>query len=1074
MKQKLLFFFFLLPSLIFSQSFDTEFGKNRVQYNDDFKYWNRYETNNFITYWYGKSKMVARIVMPLAEMDHTEIQTLIEHKINDKIEILVYSDLADQKQSNIGSEQSFSSVTGQTKIVGNKLFVYFDGNHQNLRRQIREGIANVYINSIMFGSGLQEIVQNAVLLDLPAWYKNGLVSFAGSQWDELIEDELRELLDRDKKYYNFESLAAEHPRVAGHAMWYYISQNYGKSSISNILYLSKISRSLENSISYTLNITREQLELEWSSFYTQKYKREEGKFSKRSGKLAETKNKSFAPISTFKYNASGNLIAYAYNELGKVRVEVLDLKTKQSKTFFKKGFKNSIQETDYNYPLISWHPQTDELSIIYENRDRIYLRKIDINKNDYIEQVLPEEFQRVYSVETKDDINYLFSANIDGYSDLFDYDAKYRTFFRITNDFYDDLDATLGTYEGANGIFFASNRKSPHIFPESFDTILPISDFDLYFYNLDKNDGSLTQLTDTDIDNERYPIATSTKVYYLSNKSGVINQYEIDKTTKLKSAISNENRNIIRHAINQDASHVSVMLYDYNSYQLYFKKGDDILAITPYITEYRKALNNFVDPVFVPLLEEEEKEKKIPEGWFFQSKWEDPENIEVIDEEDIEQANFNIPINNIESQYPDFEFPQYISSQTIAAGLKFRLDNFTTKADNEVLFEGLESFSGDRAELGQRPLGILLKATIKDLFEDHVIEGGVRIPTSFDGSEYFVTYEQKKSLIDKKYILYRKGQQLDAQNSNSFINSSKKQSLLGMYQLKYPFDIYTSIRATAMLRFDKFYSHSTDAPSFESGITHEKRAGIKLEYIFDNTLDYSYNILHGTRYKFYIEAMNQFNLELIDGFNFDFNQGFTGNIGLDARHYIPLLKKSVIALRTTGAISFGNKPMLYHLGGVNNWLLPKYDDAIAVADRDFSFKTYVPHLRGFDYNIRNGTSYVLANAEIRVPLFQYFLKPNRGASFFRNFQFIFFADAGTAWYGSSPFSDQNPINTAVVEAPPTLLLEIQYYRDPLVIGYGGGIRTTILGYYLKLDYARGIETRNIQDGKFYLSMGLDF
>ena len=181
------------------------------------------------------------------------------------------------------------------------------------------------------------------------------------------------------------------------------------------------------------------------------------------------------------------MLAYAHNHLGKVKIELLDLKTKESKTIFNKGFKNSLQETDYNYPLISWHPEKNEISIVYENRDRIYLRKIDVEKDKYIEQVLPEDFHRVYSMETIDDNHLLFSANTDGFSDLYDYNAKYRTFFRITNDFYDDLDAVIVNYNGANGILFSSNRTEAHIFPEAFDTILPISDFDLFFYDLDKN-----------------------------------------------------------------------------------------------------------------------------------------------------------------------------------------------------------------------------------------------------------------------------------------------------------------------------------------------------------------------------------------------------------------------------------------------------------------------------------------------------------------------------------------------------------------------------------------------------------
>ncbi len=1073
MKYFLPLFFIFFSANTYAQSFDTEFGKNRVQYNDDFKYWNRYETDNFITYWYGKSKMIARTVMPLAEMDHADIQSLIEHRVNDKLQILVYSDIADLKQSNIGSESSFTSKTGQTKIAGNKMFVYFDGDHQHLRKQIREGIASVYINAMMFGTGIQEIVQNAVLLDLPDWFKVGLVSFAGSHWDELIEDELRELVAREEDYLEFDNLVEDHPRVAGHSMWYYISQNYGKSSISNILYLNRISRSFENSLNYTLNTTPEKLYEEWQSFYRRKYELEDGLWDKREDQLVVTKNKKYVPISTFSYDKTGTNIAYAYNNLGKIRIDVLNLERRKSKTVFKYGSKNNLQETDFNYPLISWHENGD-LSIIYEHRDRIYLKKILFDKDEEIEQVLPEDFHRVYSMDAMDDRFYIFTANTDGFSDIYKYDAKYRNFERITTDYFDDLDASLGEINDKKGIVFSSNRKQNHIFPESFDTILPIDDFDIFFYDLETNDGSLMKLTNTPLDNERYPKVRNNEVYFLSNGSGIINQYKLNVENNNVIALTNESRNLIRHDVDGDAEESVRLLYDHNAYQLY--RGKNLEPREVPVTDYRKAMVSFdknKEEALVIVKEEQEVEE-VPKGMFFMSEFEDPSEIEPIEEEDLYQNFEKENVKIFKRDNEDFVFPKYVHSRTIAAGLKFRLDNFVTKADNEVLFEGLETFSGDRTELGQAALGILLKATIKDLFEDYVIEGGVRLPTSFDGSEYFVTFENKKKLLDRKFILYRKSQSLDPLENDFSFTNSKKQSLLGMYQVKYPFDVYTSLRATAMLRFDKFFYKSTDQATFESPFVHEKRIGLKVEYIFDNTLEKNYNTLHGTRYKFYVEVLNQFNFELADGINIDLNQGFTGAIGVDARHYIPVLGKSVLALRGTAAGSFGSKPMLYMLGGVNNWLIPQFDNSIPVAEREFSLKTYVPHLRGFDYNIRNGTSYALANVELRVPIFRYFLKRGRGVSFFRNMQVVFFGDAGTAWYGNGPFSDENPINTTNISAPPTLELEIQYYRDPLVIGYGAGIHTTLLGYFIKLDYARGIETRKVGDGKFYLSMGLDF
>ena len=131
-----------LPLAVLAQGTQVEFGKNRVQYHRDFEDWLQYESDNFYIYWYGKSRNIGHTVAQLAEYDFSEIQGLLEHRINEKVQIIVYTDVTDFKQSNIGSEEAFTSVAGQTKIVGNTIFVYYDGDHAQLRRQIREGIAS--------------------------------------------------------------------------------------------------------------------------------------------------------------------------------------------------------------------------------------------------------------------------------------------------------------------------------------------------------------------------------------------------------------------------------------------------------------------------------------------------------------------------------------------------------------------------------------------------------------------------------------------------------------------------------------------------------------------------------------------------------------------------------------------------------------------------------------------------------------------------------------------------------------------------------------------------------------------
>src|SRR5210317_1052207 len=112
----------LLATQLNAQSIRTEFGKNRVQFHNGFEDWSQYQSDNFTTYWYGKGRNIGQAVVQMAEMDFQEIQNLLEHRMNRPIEIIVYTDLTDLKQSNIGSEDVFESQTGQAKILGNKMF----------------------------------------------------------------------------------------------------------------------------------------------------------------------------------------------------------------------------------------------------------------------------------------------------------------------------------------------------------------------------------------------------------------------------------------------------------------------------------------------------------------------------------------------------------------------------------------------------------------------------------------------------------------------------------------------------------------------------------------------------------------------------------------------------------------------------------------------------------------------------------------------------------------------------------------------------------------------------------------
>ena len=138
------------------------------------------------------------------------------------------------------------------------------------------------------------------------------------------------------------------------------------------------------------------------------------------------------------------------------------------------------------------------------------------------------------------------------------------------------------------------------------------------------------------------------------------------------------------------------------------------------------------------------------------------------------------------------------------------------------------------------------------------------------------------------------------------------------------------------------------------------------------------------------------------------------------------------------------------------------------------YQQFVTNLRGFDLSKRTGKSYVLFNSELRFPIVQYFSNRPIYSGFFRNLQFVGFVDAGTAYSGGNPFSESNSNNTVPFKNNTFFSGTVINFRNPLLVGYGVGVRTTMLGFYTKFDLAWGEENYIRTGPKPYLTLGHDF
>ena len=1076
---------------VYAQVSQVEFGKNRVQYHQDFEQWLSYESQNFVTYWYGMSSNVGKKSAQLAESIYDEIISTIEYRINDKIELIVYADVTDVKMTNIGSEEILMGRAGRTTIERNKVFVYFDGDHRNLQRQIREGVAGVFINYMLYGTEIQEIVQNMTALGLPEWFNEGLVAFVGDYWAIGPDNDLRDALS-SKNFKDFNRFAREHPRTAGHAFWLYIALNFGKSEIGNLLYYIRINRNLENAFLFILGIPYEEL-LERTWFFMKDLSVQEPALLDAFETLQPLpiKNKKGIPYTDVKINPTAPYIAYTWNNQGKVRTYLYDLRDGKKKKLMQIGYRNTLQETDYNYPILSWHPDGKSLAIIYEKRAKVYLMIYDLQTQKSTRQLIPNRYQRIYSMDWWTDNTLVFSASEANFTDLYLYRIRTRSSTQLTDDIFDDHNVTVGYMGDTKGIFFSSNRTTLQTQKVDADTIVPLSEMNIYFLNPESKSDSVTRVTNTSgVDHTHLNYLSNGDIHFLSDEFGIINRASITPGENEITYLTDYPRNIVNFDVNYSKQMTAEIIQYRGVPSIYIRDLSDQKAVNPKPTTffelYRGTVSRRVKPksrgrltsskpsITAPVQRDTIKESN--PDYFFQSPFGDmkiqkPEKSEK--EDSVADALTPKPKKE-EDKQPDPKFEKVNVMRISPYRLKFRLDYVNTTMDNNPLFEGLEAYAGTGEVVFNNPFGLLFKANVKDLMEDYQIEGGIRIPTTFNGAEYFLFFDDRKKRLNKRYAIYRRANYNTEGFLGNVILRNRQEILLGQYQLRYPIDVFTSVRAIATLRQDRFNRLATEPISLMEPPVVEQRAGLRLEYVFDNTMPIDLNILSGTRYKVFGEVVKRFDIQFLDDFNFNLGEGLMTIIGFDARHYIQLLRHSVFAVRAAGATSFGSEKILYLLGGSDNTIVPNFNDNIPLPPGDeFALQTLAPSVRGFDPGIRNGSSFALVNAELRIPIFKYLYNRPIRSNFIRHFQVVGFADAGTAWQGRSPFDVNNPINTLEIENN-SIFVRVNYFRDPIVMGYGVGIRTMIFGYFARVDYAWGFETKTLLRPRFHFSLGVDF
>ncbi len=1067
------------------------FGKNRVQYNDFYWYFFRYE--RFDIYFNQQGKNLANYTADYLLEEINQIESFFDYELENRLIFIIYNKLTDFRQSNIGliTGREEYNTGGVTKITRNKVFVYFDGDHKKFEQQISGAITEVLINEMLYGNQLRENVTNSSLIELPDWYLEGLISYVSNNWDIHIEDKVKDGI-LSGRYDKFNRLTGEDAVYAGHSFWRFIAKNYGESVIPNIIYLTRINKNSNSGFLYVLGFTIKELSDEWKSYYLNIFdKSKADREFPQTGKILKKTDKKKV-YTQIRISPDGNYIAYVTNEFGQYKIWLYDTRENKKKKLFKHEHKLD-QIPDYTYPVLNWHPTGRILTFFTEEEGGLKLyfyipetKELTSRNMIFFEKILDFDY-------SDDGLKMAISGINRGQSDIYIHTLASGTNESVTRDIYDDMNPRF--IENSSAVLFSTNRPDDTTGYNQPGKPLYNKNlvYNLYIYDLKDPSAGIKKISDYEFSNDLRPFEVeSNKYMYLSDNNGLYNRHIarydstidfIDTTIHYRYfttsyPVTNYSRNILDYDVSTETEQYADILFKDGRYHLF--SGEYNKEPGSYSGEYVNTpfRNDKLEKLAeIDSLNKTRKETvaitDVKDNQIITTKEDtlmlDRANIDINNyvfeteklnyyNEKFSSDNLNLVLDTVQFQRPT---PRIYETA-------FYTNFLATQIDFSFLGTSYQPFTGG-AVYYNPGFNMMLKLGTNDLFEDYKITGGVRFSADFDSNEYLFSFENLKRRLNKQFVFHRQVFKSIATVDDDEFLVIKSFSHNGMIILRWPFSQVAAFEGTLAGRQDKFVFLSTDINSLNEEDINHYWANVKLAYIFDNTRHLGMNIYQGTRFKIFAEAYQQLNLEKYDLYT----------AGADFRHYFRLHRTLIWANRFATGASFGRSRLIYYLGSVDNWTnistrVETFDKSIPVDySKNYVFQTLATNMRGFTQNIRNGDKFAVFNTELRWPVIRYFANHPISSNFWNNLQLIGFFDIGTAWCGTHPWSGENAYDSEIIENGP-ITVTIDTNRDPIVAGYGFGVRSMLLGYFVRLDWAWGIENEAILPRIFYFSLSLDF
>ena len=1083
--------FLLVQTIAQAQRANEVFGKNRIQYRS-FD-WYYLSGENFDVYYYDGRRAVATEALNYLESEFDRITDLIGYAPYFKTRIFLYNSLADQRQSNVGLNRSEYNVNGEIEFIKPYIEVSHLGTAQEFKQELLFKVSSLMVNEMMYGGNLKEMFQSALLMNLTEWFVSGAAQYVARGWTAEMDDYIREIV-RTKRINKVSKFTGREAALVGQSFWNFVAEKYGRSSISNILNYTRITRNEERSILITLGVNYKQVMKEWQQYYAQMQQQVGQSYISPADSLREKlRHNRTTEFTTLKVSPDGRYIAYAENDRGRYIVKVRSIASGKETTILSQGSKVINQEVDYRLPIIGWS-DANTLGVIAVKQGNYTFWLYDLSTKTKLPREL-DKFNNVRSISFSANGRLaVLSADYEGKNDLYLISSRRDKIRRLTNDIYDDLDPSFIPH--TNKIVFSSNRTTDSLSAKNRPALGELTDnYNLFIFDLDTAKATVQRITNT-LSKDYSPVALNSNIiYYLSDQRGIINLFKFDRATSIYTQVTNFATSIKEYDFNPESRTFAMITNRRMKDEIYLSRDF-----------------NLNRQVFTPPT----RRKELQQARVIRDKRKQEENknmsIRDLINARLKNAQESDTVKSEPADTANVKKPEKIISDTVAINVDtlkakpevVNTDNYVFEDDAVKQTQPSESFlnrymkardksrtqgpfpyqsrfSADNLVTSavidpMRGFGIAIERQMNDMLENYRLIAGLMTSVDLRNGDFWAEGQYLPHFIDFSVRFDRHGIRWEPfSNSTTFKYSLNK--------IEVGASLPINDRARFSVKPFGAFARSADLGA-PNGVPitpptavpmNNFYAGVKTELVYDNSINMGMNIIEGTRGKLTFTHYQGLN---------DANNSF-GQVAIDVRHYQKIYKEITFAIRGFAGSFFGRSPKEYLLGGMDNWAFNETQYGghtvtgeqnplgVTTMNQDILFVEYVTNLRGFDYATLFGNNALLLNAEFRLPLIRALSDGPISSNFFKNLQLIAFYDIGTSWSGKPPFTDGTSVSVEQYKSGP-FQIDVKNYLNPWLYSYGVGMRSVMLGYYMKVDVAWPVENYEVGNASWMITLGFDF